>query len=101
MSRRPAVGRRLGTRSLVVGFATNRGATLAGIVLAAGISTGAAITIGCFGLLGIALRRGGMALLDGNMHRLLKGLAYLEFLTSMLIFGLGLLMVVSVVGRIR
>lgn len=86
---------------IVVGFAINRGATLAGIVLAAGISIGAAITIGCFGLLGIALRRGGMALLDGNMHRLLKGLAYLELLTSMLIFGLGLLMVASVVGRIR
>lgn len=86
---------------IVVGFAINRGATLAGIVLAAGISLGAAVTIGCFGLLGIALRRGGVALLGGNMHRLLKGLAYLELLTSLLIFALGLLMMASVVGRIR
>jgi ABC-type nickel/cobalt efflux system permease component RcnA len=85
----------------VVGFAINRDATLAGIVLAAGISIGAAITIGCFGLFGIALRRGGMALLDGNMRRLLRGLAYLELLTSLLIFALGLLMMASVVGRIR
>jgi nickel/cobalt exporter len=86
---------------IVVGFAINRGATLAGIVLAAGISIGAAVTIGCFGLLGIALRRGGLALLGGNIHRVLKGLAYLEFLTSLLIFALGLFMVVGVAARIR
>jgi hypothetical protein len=42
-----------------------------------------------------------MAPLGSNMHRLFEGLAYLELLTSMLIFGLGLLMVASVVGRVR
>lgn len=86
---------------IVVGFAINRGATLAGIVLAAGISIGAAVTIACFGLLGIALRRGGLALLGGNIQRVLKGLAYLELLTSLLILGLGLFVVIGVVGRIR
>lgn len=40
----------------VVGSAVNRGITLAGITLAASISIGSAITIGCFGLQGIALR---------------------------------------------
>ena len=74
---------------IVVGFAINRGATLAGIVLAAGISIGAAVTIGCFGLLGIALRRGGIVLFGGNIHRLLKGLAWLEVVTSLLILTLG------------
>ena len=86
---------------IVVGFAINRGATAAGIALAAGISIGAAVTIGCFGLLGIALRRGGIVLLGGNIHRLLKALACLEFLTSLLILALGLLMMGAVVGRIR
>lgn len=86
---------------IVVGAAINRGATLAGLVLAAGISLGAAITIACFGLLGIALRRGGLALLGGNIHRVLKGLGYLELLTSLLILALGLFMVSAVVGRIR
>lgn len=50
---------------IVVGSAINRGATLARIVLAAGISIGSAIAIGCFGLLGIVLRRGGLALIGG------------------------------------
>jgi len=86
---------------IVVGSAVNRGATLAGIVLAAGISIGSAITIGCFGLLGIALRRGGLALVGGNIQRILKGLVYLELLTSLLILALGLLTVAGVVGRIR
>ncbi|MDP2334532.1 MAG: hypothetical protein Q8M19_27960 [Reyranella sp.] len=86
---------------IVVGSAVNRGATLAGITLAAGISIGSAITIGCFGLLGIALRRGGLALVGGNIHRVLKGLAYVELLTSLLILALGLFTVAGVVGRIR
>jgi nickel/cobalt exporter len=86
---------------IVVGAAINRGATLAGLILAAGISLGAAITIACFGLMGIALRRGGLALLGGNIHRLLKGFGYLELLTSLLILALGLFMVSGVVGRIR
>jgi nickel/cobalt exporter len=86
---------------IVVGSAINRGATLAGIVLAAGISIGSAVTIGCFGLLGIALRQGGLVLLGGNMHRVLKGLAYLELLTSLLILALGLFTVAGVAGRIR
>jgi ABC-type nickel/cobalt efflux system permease component RcnA len=86
---------------IVVGLAINRGATLAGIVLAAGISIGAAITIGCFALLGIALRRGGLAVLGGNIHRVLKVLACLEFLTSLLIFAVGLFIVADVVDRIR
>jgi ABC-type nickel/cobalt efflux system permease component RcnA len=86
---------------IVVGAAINRGATLAGIVLAAGISIGSAITIGCFGLLGIALRRGGLALVGGNIRRVLKGLVYLELLTSLLILALGLLTVAGVAGRIR
>lgn len=86
---------------IVVGSAVNRGATLAGIVLAAGISIGSAVTIGCFGLLGIALRRGGLALVGGNIQRILKGLVYIELLTSLLILALGLLTVAGVVGRIR
>lgn len=86
---------------IVVGSAINRGATLAGITLAAGISIGSAITIGCFGLLGIALRRGGLALVGGNIQRVLKGLAYLELLTSLLILALGLLTIAGVAGRIR
>ncbi len=86
---------------IVVGSAVNRGATLAGITLAAGISIGSAITIGCFGLLGMALRRGGLALVGGNIHRVLKGLAYVELLTSLLILVLGLLTVAGVAGRIR
>lgn len=86
---------------IVVGSAVNRGATLAGITLAAGISLGSAVTIGCFGLLGIGLRRGGLALIDGNIHRVLKGLAWLELATSLLILALGLLTVAAVVGRIR
>jgi hypothetical protein len=86
---------------IVVGFAINRGATLAGIVLAAGISVGAAVTIGCFGLLGIALRRGGIVLLGGDVHRLLKGLAWLEVVTSVLILTFGLFMLAGVAGRIR
>jgi len=42
---------------IFVGSAVARGATGAGIALAAGISIGAAITIAYFGLLGIARRR--------------------------------------------
>ena len=86
---------------IVVGSAVNRGAALAGITLAAGISIGSAVTIGCFGLLGMALRRGGLALVGGNIHRILKGLAYVELLTSLLILVLGLLTVAGVAGRIR
>lgn len=86
---------------IVVGSAINRGATLAGITLAAGISIGSAVTIGCFGLLGIGLRRGGLALVGGNIHHVLKGLAWLELVTSLLIFALGLLTLAAVVGRIR
>lgn len=85
---------------IVVGSTVNRGATLAGITLAAGISIGSAFTIGCFGLLGIALRRGGLALVGGNIQRVLKGLAYVELLTSLLILILGLLTVAGVAGRI-
>ncbi|MDP1841547.1 MAG: hypothetical protein Q8L19_23855, partial [Reyranella sp.] len=70
------------------------------ITLAAGISIGSAITIGCFGLLGIALRRGGLALVGGNFQRVMKGLAYVELLTSLLILTLGLLTVTGVAGRI-
>lgn len=42
-----------------------------------------------------------MALLGGNIHRVLKRLAYLEFLTSLLILALGLFTVAGVAGRIR
>ena len=80
---------------IVVGSAIYRGAALAGIVLAVGIN------IGCFGLLGITPRRGGLALLGGNIHRVLKGLAYLELLTSLPILTLGLFTVAGVVGRGR
>ena len=86
---------------IVVGSAVNRGATLGGITLAAGISIGSAITIGCFGLLGIALRRGGLALMGGSIQHVLKGLAYVELATSLLILALGLLTVAGAVGRLR
>lgn len=85
---------------IVVGSAVNRGATLAGITLATGISIGSAVTIGCFGLLGIGLRRGGLAIMGGNIGRLMKGLAYVELATSLLILALGLLTVAGVAGRI-
>ena len=86
---------------IVVGAAVNRGATLAGIALAGGISIGSAVTIGCFGLLGIGLRRGGLALLGGNIRRLMRGLAYVELATSLLILVVGVFTVAAVLGRIR
>ncbi len=86
---------------IVVGSAINQGATLAGVVLAGGISIGSAVTIGCFGLLGIALRPGGLALVGGHLPRILKALTYVELLTSLLILALGLLTVAGVAGRFR
>lgn len=79
---------------IVVGSAVNRGH-------ARGYHIGSAVTIGCFGLLGIALRRGGLALLGGNIQRVLRGLTYVELLTSLVILALGLLTVAGVAGCIR
>jgi nickel/cobalt exporter len=84
---------------IVVGAAVAQGATGQGIALAAGISVGAAVTIGCFGLLGMALRAGGLAFAGRNGLRIRLGFAWLELVTSMLIAILGLLMLSSSLGR--
>lgn len=86
---------------IVVGAAVARGATGAGIALAAGISIGAAITICCFGLLGIALRRAGVAAASGRIRGLMRGLGGLELLTAILILLLGLGMLTGSWGRVR
>ena len=86
---------------IVVGSAVARGATGAGIALAAGISIGAAITIACFGLLGIALRRAGVAAASGHVRRLMRVLSWLELLTAILILLLGLGMLAGSLGRMR
>ena len=86
---------------IVVGAAVARGATGAGIALAAGISTGAAITIACFGLLGIALRRAGIAAASSRARRLMSALGWLELLTAILILLLGLGMLAGSLGRVR
>ena len=41
--------------------------------IAAGISLGSAVTIGCFGKLGVDPRRGGRAIVGCNFHQVLKG----------------------------
>jgi len=84
---------------IVIGAAVAQGATGQGIALAAGISIGAAVTIGCFGLLGIALRAGGLAFAGRNEGRIRLGIAWLELVTSMLILLLGLLMLSGSLGR--
>lgn len=86
---------------IVVGAAVARGETGAGIALAAGISIGAAITIACFGLLGIALRRAGVAAASGRIQGLMRGLGWLELLTAILILLLGLGMLAGSLGRVR
>lgn len=86
---------------IVVGSAVARGATGAGIALAAGISVGAAITIACFGLLGIALRRAGVAAASGRVRGLMRALGWLELLTAILILLLGLGMLAGSLGRVR
>ena len=77
---------------IVVGSAVARGATGAGIALAAAISIGAAITIACFGLLGIALRRTGIAAASARVRGLMYALGWLELLTAIVILMLGLSM---------
>lgn len=86
---------------IVVGSAVARGATAAGIALAVGISIGAAATIGSFGLLGIVLRRGGIALAGIRIRQLMRALGFLEFATSLLILMLGLGMLAASLGRLR
>lgn len=84
---------------IVVGAAIAQAATGQGIALAAGISIGAAVTIGCFGLLGMALRAGGLAFAGRNAARIRLGIAWLELATSMLILLLGMLMLGGSLGR--
>jgi ABC-type nickel/cobalt efflux system permease component RcnA len=86
---------------IVVGAAVAQSATAGGIVLAAGISVGAAITIGCFGLLGWALRTASLALSGTGAQRLKLALGWLELATSAVILLLGLSMVASTLGRGR
>ena len=74
---------------IVVGSAVAHGATGAGVALAAGVSIGAAITIASFGLLGIALRRAGVAAASGRVRGLIRALGWLELLTALLILLLG------------
>jgi nickel/cobalt exporter len=85
---------------IVVGAAVAQGATGGGIALAAGISLGAAITIAVFGLLGLALRAGGLALAGMRLRHVMVGLAWLEFATSVLILLFGLLMLNGSLGRL-
>ena len=69
--------------------------------MAAGISIGSALTIGCFGLLGIALRQGGLAFAGDRVPRLLKALTLLELVTSLLIFAIGALTAAAAIDRMR
>ena len=86
---------------IVVGSAVARGATGAGIALAAAISIGAAITIACFGLLGIALRRAGVAAASGRVRGLIRALGWLELVTAIVILMLGFGMLAGSWGRVR
>ncbi|ODT20862.1 MAG: hypothetical protein ABS35_18930 [Kaistia sp. SCN 65-12] len=86
---------------IVVGAAVARGATASGIVLAAAISVGAAVTIGCFGLLGMALRRAGMTAAGSRMHRIVRAIGWLELATSLLILAVGLGMATASIERLR
>jgi ABC-type nickel/cobalt efflux system permease component RcnA len=85
---------------IVVGVAVAQGATGQGIALAAGISLGAAVTIGCFGLLGLALRAGGVALAGPRTQHMMLALGWLEMATSLLILLFGLLMLNTSLGRL-
>ncbi len=82
---------------IVVGVAIRNGALAAGLVLAAAISVGAAVTIGTVGFIAMGLRRLGLALTAGTriLNRLMTGL---ELLSSVLILGLGVL---SLIGALR
>src|SRR5262245_54862898 len=66
----------------------------------AGIALAAAITIGCFGLLGLALRSGGLALAGTRMRRIGSALGWLGIAMSSLILLLGLLMLDGGLGRL-
>jgi nickel/cobalt transporter (NicO) family protein len=85
---------------IVVGAAVARGAPGGGIALAAGISLGAAVTISCFGLLGLALRTGSLMILGQPIRRLASWLSWLELATSLLILLFGLLMLKASMGRL-
>lgn len=86
---------------IVVGAAVAQGAAGGGVALAAAISVGAAITIGCFGLLGLALRASGLALAGSRVRHLTSALGWLEVATSLLILLLGLLMLNGSLGGLR
>ncbi|NQW50148.1 MAG: hypothetical protein HQ465_02800 [Rhodospirillales bacterium] len=85
---------------IVVGSAVAHGATGAGVALAAGVSIGAAITIASFGLLGIALRRAGVAAASGRVRGLIRALGWLELLTALLILLLGVGMLAGSWARV-
>ena len=86
---------------IVVGAAVARGATGAGIALAAGISIGAAITIAFCGLLGIGLRRAGIAAASARVRGVMHALGWVELLTAALVLVLGLGMLAGSLARFR
>ena len=86
---------------IVVGAAVAQGATAGGIVLAGAISVGAAVTIGCFGVSGWALRTASLALSAVSTQRLKMALGWLELATSVVILLLGVSMTASAVARVH
>ena len=84
---------------IVVGAAVAQGAPAGGIVLAAAISLGAAVTIGCFGMVGWVLRSASLILSGASTRRLKTALSWLELATSVVILLLGVSMVAGPVVR--
>jgi ABC-type nickel/cobalt efflux system permease component RcnA len=75
---------------LVVGHAMVLGAYLTGLVLAALMGAGAALTIGLFGTLGIVFRRGLFGAIDPDGRRLTALITAFEIGSSLVILALGL-----------
>lgn len=75
---------------LVVGHAMVLGAYLTGLALAGLMGAGAALTIGCFGLVGILLRRGFLGMIDTQGRTLRIVLTVLEVGSAAAILLLGL-----------
>jgi nickel/cobalt transporter (NicO) family protein len=80
---------------LVVGHAMVLGAFLTGLSLAAFMGMGAAFTIGLFGLIGIAMRRGFLGIVDPQGEVLNYILTVLEVGSAVVILLLGLVFFAS------
>ena len=83
---------------LVVAFAVSQGSVLRGLVLAAVVGAGAALTIGVVGMTGIALRSGLLGRLDPEARRYRRLLGALEVASSAVILILGVLFLAGSLG---